>query len=443
MLLLAFGWLLAPAGMRAATPVYTLDECLAIALKQNPDILAAAKRVDAAKATIVQARAAVFPTLTSNSYFQEDEQSLATNGGQSPTYRKEDYTADARVTQNLYSAGAVRSRIAIAEMQARAEGLNYKAAIDTVALNVRTAFFQTLFSESDIDIRQQAVDLLGAQVTDQKDRLAAGSVSQINVNRAQVSLVNEQPALEQARYSLRAAYVQLSQILAIPFAESADALPFRIRGELALVPMRLTLSDCLRKAEENRPEIAARQLAIDAAKRQIIVEKSATRPQINVFAAYDLYSEPDLRATNANFSGYTVGVTANWLIFDGFATLGRVRAARAQVGIAEAALTAMRQQVQAEVRTAYYQLEEAEATLKPQAENIRLANENLQLTTTNLDAGLANQLEELQGRVDLTRAQSTELGGRLTYNNAIARLRRAMGDSGLPSPATAAPGLAK
>ena len=44
-------------------------------------------------------------------------------------------------------------------------------------------------------MRQQAVDLLGAQLKDQQDRLAAGSVGQINVNRAQVSLANEQPAL--------------------------------------------------------------------------------------------------------------------------------------------------------------------------------------------------------------------------------------------------------
>ncbi len=412
---------------QAEERIFTLPDCLDLAARQNPDVLAAAKRVEAAKAAVVSARSGVFPALTSSGYYQRREQSIATNGNTYPTYRPNDYTIDGRLTQSLYSAGAVRARIAAAELQEKAEECNHQAALDTAALAVRSAFYQTLYSAALIKVRQQAVDLLGSQVKDERDRFAAGSVGQLNVNRAQVSLVNEEPALEEARYDLKAAYVQLSQALAIPFPDTAQTLPFRIRGELGHEPMKLSLDDCLHQAEAMRPELASRKLAIDALNRQIVVEKSATRPQISAFAAYDLYAEPDLRAVKDNFSGYTIGISASWQIFDGFMTLGRVRSARAQVGVAEALLASMRLQVESDVRTAYSEWQQAEATLRPQTDNIRLANENLDLTSKNFDAGQSTQLEVLQSRVDLTRTEVTELAGRLAYNSALAKLWRAMG----------------
>jgi outer membrane protein len=421
--------LLCAGAVRGGQAIYTLDDCLGIAARQNPDVLVAAKQVDAAKAAIIQARAGVIPALTSTGFYERLEESVATNGGEYPTFQPNDYTADVRVTQNLYSAGAVRSRIAIAMMQEHAAALNYQAALDTAALAVRTAFYQTLYSAGLIRVRQQAVDILNAQVKDQQDRLAAGSVGQINVNRAQVSLVNEEPGLEEARYDLRVAYVQLSQLLAIPYPDSAPEVPFRLRGQLTYEPMHLSLEDCLQRADSTRPEIASHKLAVDVLQRQIVVEKSATRPQVSGFLSYDLYSEQDVRAANGDFSGYTVGLNATWQIFDGFMTLGKVRAVRAQVGEAEAALVSTRLQVEADVRTAFYELQQAEATLRPQADNIRLANENLDLTTKNFDAGISTQLEVLQSRVDLTRAQVTELTGLNTYNTAMAKLLRAVGVS--------------
>ena len=176
----------------------------------------------------------------------------------------------------------------------------------------------------------------------------------------------------------------------------------------------------------------------------LIAEKAVTRPQISAFAAYDLYSQPSQLAVKDNFSGYTIGLAASWTIFDGFATLGRVRGVRAQQGEAAALLVATRLQVETDVRVAFDQLRTAEATLRPEGQNIALANETLGLTTRNFDAGLNTQLDVLQTRVDLTRAQTTELGGRLAYNTALARLERAMaagrpaqGPGNLATPAAA------
>lgn len=427
----AAGWCLLAGALAFPTlaralPSYTLAECQDLAARQNPDVLAAGKRVEAAHATVIQARAGALPLLSTSGYYQRREQSVASNGGTQPNIRTDDYFADVRLTQSLYSSGAVRNRIAAAKLLEQVAILDQQATLDTVTLQVREAFYSTLAAEQSIGVRRQAVDLLGAQLKDQRDRLAAGSVGQINVNRAEVSLANERPALLQAQSAVRTAYATLAQVLALTYPRDATDPPFQVRGALAFRPFTMSLEECLGRAAAMRPELQGRKLTLDVLGHQLKAEKAGTRPSVGAFAAYDVYSQPNELAVKDNFSGYTVGVSGSWTLFDGFATLGRVRGVRAQQGEAATQLVATRLQVETEVRVAFDQLKTAESTLQPLAQNIALANETLGLSTRNFDAGLGIQLEVLQNRVELTRAQALELSGRLAYNVALARLERAM-----------------
>ena len=414
-----------PASARAM-PSYTLAECLDLAARQNPNVIVAARSVNAAHAVVMQARSGVIPQISATGYYQRREQSVASNGGTEAAIRLDDYFADIRITQSLYSSGAVRNRIAAAKLVEQIAILDQQTALDTATLQVREAFYSTLAAEQSIAVRQQAVDLLEAQLKDQRDRLAAGSVGQINVNRAEVTLANERPALLQAQSNVRTAYATLSQVLALTYPKGAVDPPFRVRGALAYRPFALSLEECLGRATAMRPELQGRQIALDVLKHQLAVEKAATRPQVSAFAAYDVYSQPSELAVKDNFAGYTIGLAATWTLFDGFATLGRVRGIRAQQAEASAQIVATRLQVETDVRVAFDQLKTAESTLQPLSQNIALANETLGLATHNFDAGLNTQLDVLQSRVDLTRVQTTELGGRLAYNLALARLERAM-----------------
>ena len=430
-----------PAGTDGGELVYTESDCVGIAVRQNPDVLASLKRVDASAGTVTASKGPLYPALTTTGFYQRLEQSVA-NGGQetltvnnkgvavlttSNFVRPSDYYGDVRVAQSLYSGGAVRNRIAAAKLREKAAGFDYQTQLDVTTLAVRAAFYTTLFAEANIGIRQQAVDLLGAQVKDQQDRLAAGSVGQINVNRSQVQLANERPALLEAQATLNTSYATLAQLLGVSYAPGSLKAPFRVRGTLEYRPMPLTVGECVERAEARRPEVQSRLLAIDALKRQVAAEKGATRPQVAAFAAYDLYSEPDIRTVDDYYSGYTLGVVVNWTIFDGFATRGRVRSVQAQVGEAEAQLAATRHQVETDVYSAYTDLRTAESSLRPLSDNVRLATDTLDLTSRNFDAGITTtQLDVLQARVDLTRSRLGELSGRLTYNTALARLERAM-----------------
>ena len=430
-----------PAGPAGGVPVYTEADCVGLAIRQNPEVLAASKRVDASAGQVTTARGPLFPQVSASGYYQYLEQDIANGGETIATVnskgqtvvtnanfnRPSDYEGDVRVTQNLYSGGGVRNRLAAAKLQLQAGNCEYRTQLDTTTLAVREAFYQALYAEANIGVRQQAVDLLAAQVKDQQDRLAAGTVGLINVNRVQVQLANERPGLIDAQGALSTAYAALAQTLGVSYAVGSFRAPFRVRGALEYRPVTMSLEECRQRAQAMRPEVQQRLLTIDALKHQVNAEKATTRPQVTAFAAYDLYSETDIRTVDSYYSGYTVGINASWTIFDGFATRGRVRNAQAQVGEAEARLAATRQQVENDVYTAYTDLRSAERSLRPLADNTRFAADTLDLTSRNFDAGLnTTQLDVLQARVELTRSRAGELGARLAYNNALARLERAM-----------------
>jgi len=107
--------LFGPVSLAAAQSRYTLEDCLRIARAQNPDVLIAAKQIDVARGNLLTARSGNLPTLRTDGYFQERQQSLATSGGVNNN-RPQDYVLTAGLTQNLYASGAVMGRIAIAKL---------------------------------------------------------------------------------------------------------------------------------------------------------------------------------------------------------------------------------------------------------------------------------------------------------------------------------------
>lgn len=429
--------LLLPVALAGAEPRYSLRDCLELARQQNPDVQIAAKQIEQARANITTARAGAIPTLRTDGYFQERQQSLATSGGTN-TNRPQDYTVSASVTQSLYSSGAVRERIAIAKVGEQIATKNFLAVVETMTLNVKLAYYRVLFADASVRVRRESVQLLESQLRDQQDRLRAGTVGSLNVSRAQVTLSNDRPQLYQAEADRATAYLQLAQVMGVALRPGQRLPDFVVTGALNYAPRRYELNDCLARALATRSEIQARQLDIEVLDRQTIVEKSSTRPQVNGFAGYQLFSEPNPAVSKEYFSGYTVGINATWTLFDGLATPGRVRAVQARGAAARQALRSTELTVETEVRTALESLRQAAETIRSQRQNATLASESLRLATGNFDAGLASQLDLLQGQVDLTRARLLELAGRYGYLNAVARLERAMGSLDLKTVAPTA-----
>ena len=93
------------------------------------------------------------------------------------------------------------------------------------------------------------------------------------------------------------------------------------------------------------------------------------------------------------------------------------------------ALAAARRSVASEVRSAFFDLQQAERVLESETKNVQTADEALEMAKGNLTAGLGTQLDVLQAASDVTRTRTTRLTAIYLHNVALARLAHACASS--------------
>jgi outer membrane protein len=413
-LLVALGF---GAGISDAGPAYTVDEAVATARKQNPEIRMAAKQLEAAKGGVVEARSGFLPQIVSSGLARKRERQDNSN------LRSNDYDATVRVVQSLYTGGANPSQLAIARLIEEKRTLEYQALVNRVSMDVRLAFYEVLLNRAKIKVREQSVSVFEEEVKTQRERLEAGIVGSLNVSRAEVALANEQPELIDAQTRLQNSELQLGQLIGVD--ANGKPMSAEASGQLQYAPKHPDLSECLAYADVTRPEIRARQIDVQIEEQQLILDRSATRPKVEAFAGYEVFSEQD-PAVGPEFNhGFVVGLNATWHIFDGYATRGRLRATRARRDAAMVALDAAKLSVSSDVRSAFLDLQQADRVLQSETRNVQNADEALEIAKGNLAAGLGTQLDILQAASDVTRTRTTRLGAIYLHNVAIARLARA------------------
>ncbi len=408
------------ASLPGATPRYTIAQAIQIARMNNPDVAIAQKKVQAARGGLVEARAGYLPSVVSSGIYRKRERQGATQ------LRPEDYNANIRVIEQIYTGGATSSRIAIARLNFQKAQSQLDAVVSRVTMDVRLAFYELLLNRERIHVREESSDVLRQELKSQRERFAAGTVGQLNVSRAEVSLANEEPELIQVQTDLRNSYLRLGELLGANLATNGEE-PFAISGELIYEPRRPDLNQCLAKATAERPEINAAETDIAIEDQQLRLDQSETRPKVEAFSGYEVYNERDPTLGREFNHGYIIGLNASWALFDGFATRGRMQATRARREAAVRALEALRLTISSEVRSAFLDLNQADRVLESEMKNVKTADESLQIAKGNLAAGLGTQLDVLQAASDLTRTRSTRLSAIYLHNAALARLDRACG----------------
>src|SRR5437763_15453082 len=399
-----------------AVPAYTIEQALAVAQERNPDILIARKKVVGAHGGFIEARSGFLPSLTSSGLYDKRQAQSETN------LRQEDYNAILRLDQNLYTGGAVTSQVAIARLNIDKANYELQEIASRVTMDVRIAFNELLLNRAKVHVREESVRVLDEELKNQQEQLSAGIVGKLNVERAEVAMANERPELFNAQTELKNSYLRLAELFGTDLRPGAQAPPFEISGEVQYRPNHPDLIDCLARADVNRPVSKARQKDIEIEDRQYVLDRSALRPHVRAFSGYEVYSgrDPDV-GPEFNYGG-VVGINATWNIFDGFATKGRMQATRARRGAAVQALAAARRSVASEVRSAFFDLQQADRVLEIETTNVQAADESLDIAKSNFAAGSGTQLDILPAASRVTRTRTNRLRALYLHHAALARL---------------------
>ena len=145
---------------------------------------------------------------------------------------------------------------------------------------------------------------------------------------------------------------------------------------------------------------------------------------LSLNGGYQVRNRSDTDNIRKVTEGWFFGLTGDWAIFDGFATAGKVKQARAVLSEAKISYDDAVRQVELEIQQTFSELQQGRELIESQSKNVGQAEEALRLASARLGAGAGTQLEVLESRVALTTARSTQLQALYTYNAALAEFDR-------------------
>ena len=204
----------------------------------------------------------------------------------------------------------------------------------------------------------------------------------------------------------------------IPF--SPDGGEVGVRGAGGTV---LTLEDALSRARTH-PITAGSQAQLAQASARAREAFAAFLPTGSASATYsratsNFASSPGTQSgggiaqistpeTDATSPFYSASVNVQVPIWDFGRTLGQVRATRASTSAAEADLSATRQDVDTQVRVAYFGALAAEALVKVADDTIAQMQKHLEFAKASLDVGRRTRFDVTRAEVDLSNARITK-----------------------------------
>jgi outer membrane protein len=352
------------ASLAAPAGATTLDEAIAAALAHDPSITIADAGRDAANGRVAQARAAGLPSIGvrgSIGYGRLDPQGFfgLTRANVTP------FAAQASIEQPLFTGGRVsaendRARAGLAAAQA-----GRGAARADLAANVAAAYGDVLTSRQMVATWQRLIDQTREIERQARRRFKAGESPSTDIAQASARAAEARGGLAGAQAAVATAQARYRNLVGI---EPDDLAPLPA-GPAAPA----SLDEAVALAGRDSPAIAQAEAALAAARAANRSARAERLPMVGAFAEAGVVRDqffPDYRANAA-----TVGVRANWQLYNGGRVAGHITETSAEARAAEARLRAAQAQVAEQVITLFEGLRAARIMADAAAEQARASQQ--------------------------------------------------------------------
>ncbi len=412
--LLATGLLVLNTMSLAAAAELSLDDSIALALQNNPSIKMAAADKDKADWGIKENEAGKMPSLSLTNSDNRSSAAAAAAGAST----NNSFNTSLRLSVPLYTGGRAEGLIDQAKSNASIATIGVAKAKEQVKLDTTTAYFSVLQNSKLVEVNQQTVDNLTEHLKNVQAQFAVGTIAKSDVLRSEVELANAQQNLTKAQNAYDVSVATFNNIIGMPL-DSQNTM----KDDLAYVKYDMSLEDSIKMADEKRPEILQSQESINAAQSGIKVADSGKLPTVTASGSQG-WTGSSFPGDNSN---WTVGVSANWDIFDSGVTNAKIKQAKANMDKVNENDQQIRTGVELEVRQAYLSMKEAEARIETSKVAVDKANEDLKASQAKYYAGVGTNLDVIDAQVALTQAETNSTQALYDYNVNQAKLQKAIG----------------
>ena len=396
----------------------TINQCVDLALKNNPQIRLAQSNYDFNYSNLVISRSNIYPQVSLQSAWNR-------NGGtffQGPSAIPrtfETYTTGLQGSLLLYDFQKTYSRISAYSDLTDASAEDLINAKQSLILNTYIAYFNYLQAVKLKKVSQESLEQASEHLKLSRSLFEVGSKPQFDVIKAESDEATARVNLLNAENNIDITRLQLENILNQKLPPS-----FSLRDDFEVVRDSVSESESLNIAMQNRPEIIAAKLRIDANKSLLTSAWAANLPSINASGGYTWKSF----ALNQTFqSSWSLGVAISLPIFQGFALDAGIQQAKANLDNVQADYDLTEQGVTLDVRQQYSNIRLSRNQIAASRSLLKAAEETLRLAEARFKEEVGSAVEVTDARVAYYNAQVLLIQTLYNYQVTYARLERAMG----------------
>jgi len=297
----------------------TVDQCVQVALRNSPNVLAASHIMNAMRSRVGQAWSGYYPQITFTGSYVSRDTVLPGTLNTETTVRQDGYVGTGTLTQNIIDFGKTGTQVAIRQKDLDASREDLRDTTGLIVFNVKSAYYGLLRAEKSRDVLRETVALFEKQLEVARGFFDAGERSKFDVTNAEVELSNQKLNLVRAVNALRIARVTLNNAMGVP-----NAPEYTIEDTLSFQKYAITYEEACDRAFLNRPDIRSAAAKRESAEGTLSLERKGHLPTLSGNANYTrgegtYYLEP---------TSWSVGVTLTVPFFSGFLTTHRVGEAK-------------------------------------------------------------------------------------------------------------------
>jgi outer membrane protein len=401
----------------------TLEQAVALAIKNHPQVAAARNVALASGQHVVEARSQYYPTISGEITGTQAIANSRIGAGFLQASSLFDRNGEGvQFTQLVTDFGRRSSLVANSRLLAQAADQTTQATTFDVVYGVNKAYFGVLEAQAYVRVADETVHARQT-LTDQVVALANANLkSQVDVEFAQVNLSQAKLMLIRAQDTVKRAYADLARALGQDVA---------VEYQLAETPEAPAPPDStdplVNEAIQNRPELHDLRLRLEAAQRFEDAERDLKHPIVSMVGVGGAlpYINQSPRVAPYGYEG--VGLNIEIPVFNGHLFSARAQAAHYESLAEDQRLRDEQQRIELDVRTAWVAASTAYQSIPVTIQYMRQAQLALELAQGRYQLGLSSIVEITQAQLNLTQAQIENVNAKYDYQSAYAGLQYTIG----------------
>lgn len=410
---------------------FTLEQCINIALENNPGIGYKRWEIEAVNAQRNMASSQRWPSFSGvgSYYHYSDTQRLAPP-------RRLDYplvfTDDVMawnlvVSIPIFTGGRITNEIEAAKLLQQSAKHRLVYTRQELIFNVSSVFLSILKQRKIIKFLDFSWMTLEKHLKRVKELIDAKKAAKVDMLRMEVRLANIKQKMEQEKNFLAIQNRFLANLMGV------NTIGFTISPqiELQFVEIEINLEESLNRAYANRADYHAAQADVKAQAKQVKGTQAAYWPSVSIYGSYGAKKAVGsyIKPTGANGLEDIgqLGCFFEIPFFEGGKIKARVSQERAKLALYKEKLRELELKIRLDVESAIFNLLSTRKQILVTEKAIEQANESLRIEMEKYNLGKGSITNILDAQSALLDVQTSHYIALADYNISIAQLQLAQG----------------